>query len=325
MSDGHDTTITVNFQIDKLSKLQEDNTDNYKFYVWATGNDEDTSEKTSVSTSEDVTLDIDDDFVVIDNIQFSSDTVSCGSELQVTADVSNIGNSDEDNVYVIIYNKELGINQKVEIGDINSLDSENLDATINLPNDATEKQYDLIFRVYDEDNDIFENDNSDEAEFFAPITLDSCSTIPPASVSANVLSDVKSGQEFEVKLTITNADTKVNTFNIALSGYSTWASLVNLEKTSVTLNAGESQDVLINLKANDDASGNQNFNVEITEGNKFLSQSVPVTVVKSSFFPSITGLFTSGNNWYLYGIGALNLFLVLIIIVVAVRISRKKE
>ena len=63
--------------------------------------------------------------------------------------------------------------------------------------------------------------------------------------------------------------------------------------------------------------------MQLTTDEKVISQPVSVLVEKAGF-SLITGNIVLGENWYLWGIGALNIILVLIIIIVAVRLVRKK-
>lgn len=325
LSDGDDTTLTIDFQIDKLNKLDLENTDDYKFYVWATGDDDGTD--TSTYYSEDITLDIDSDFVVLSNFEIP-ETASCGNEVQITADVWNIGDSDQNDVYVVIYNKALGINKKVAIGDIDSMEDAKLETTLVLPDDVAKDTYTLQFSVYDEDSDIYENENDEKSMVSKELKVEgTCSLVPAVSVAATLGSEAKSGQELIIKATIANSGSDKEILNLGLSGYADWASLVSIDKTTVSLNAGQTTDVLITLKVNSDVSGDKKFDMVITEGDKILTQPIKVTIEKSSFqLPSsITGLFSgSSGNLYLWGIGALNVLLILIIIVVAVRVAKKK-
>ena len=53
-----------------------------------------------------------------------------------------------------------------------------------------------------------------------------------------------------------------------------------------------------------------------------VSQPVQVEITKKKWF-GITGNLFSGDNKYIWGIGLLNLILIVLIIVIAVRIARK--
>ncbi len=335
LKSGKDLDIKMTFKVD-IDKLNEDSKD-YTFYIKAIGEIDDSDSAYDGKTTgdsdlqENIEMAIDDEFVILDNIE-TAETVSCGSEVQITADVWNIGNDDQEKVYVIIYNKALGINEKVAVGDIDSFEDAKLDYTLKIPQNAEEKQYDLTLSVYNEDKDIFENDNDDIAEFFHSIKVEGCEAtagaglVPLISVSADLASEAKAGQEMIVKVTIANTGAQKALLNIGISGNAGWSSLTNIDKTVLNLEVGQSAEVLIKLKVNKDVSGEKNFDLVITEGDKILSRQVSVVIEEASVFPGITGLFTGENsNFYLWGIGALNVLLVLIIIIVAVRVVRKKE
>jgi uncharacterized membrane protein len=344
LDSGDDQDVTMTFVVD-ADKLIAGNTD-YTLYVKAVGevNDDSSSydgKETGISISK-TGLDIvtSEDFVIINNIQFNPSSASCGDTVEITADVWNIDDADleDDEVYVLVYSKELGINKVIEFDSgIDMMDYEEISLSVQIPSDAAEKTYAIKFTAYTDDtlndDEIFQTSKADDedASYQGLLTLSgTCSTNsnPTVSVSASLESDAVAGKELTVKATIVNTDSKTKTFALSASDYAEWASSAVLDKTSVTINAGESQDVLITLNVNKDVSGEQNFNIEVLEGNKFLSQPVEVTVEKSSFtFPSITGLFSNidgQSNLYLWGIGALNVLLILVIIVVAVKVIKKK-
>lgn len=329
LKDGEEKILTLKFQLDNMDEDFEDlDGGNLVFYARATGDVDATTEYiASASDSEDVSITIESDFVVLSDVQLS-ETASCGSQVQITADVWNIGDSNQDNVYVVIYNKDLGINKKVTIGDIDAFDNGKLDALITIPQDAEEKTYTLALWVYNEDDEVYQNDNDDESKLDIPLKVEGgCSNLPLVSVVANLQSEeVKAGQELVVKATITNTGSVQKTFNLELSGYEDWATLVSLDKTSLNLNSKATGDVLITLKVNADASGEKTFNIVAKDGTKVLSQPFPITLKeKASFLSGITAFVTSkGDNWYLWGIGALNVVLVLVIIFVAIKVVRKK-
>ncbi len=332
LKDGDDKTLNINFKLESSSLKGGDS---YIFYVWATGKDEAFSGSPSTCMSTDnvasnlgsLDVTIDTHLVVLDSLEVVG-TPSCGETVQISGKVWNIGEDDERDIYLKVFNTELGISQRVDIGDIDSLDSKDLLFDLNIPEDAQEgKSYDLSFLVYDENDDIFESSDGDQAKFTLPVTIasGSCSTELPASVTAVLETDAVPGQEFTVRATVTNTASVKKTFTFELTDHSSWSSLVSIDKTSVTLDAGKSTDVLIRLKVNEDASGSQSFNIVLKEGSKSLIQPVSVSVPKPGF--SFTGWVSGlglGGNAYLWAIGALNVILVLIIIVVAVRVVRKK-
>lgn len=334
LNDGDDKTVTVDFQLTQLSKFDVDNTGNYKFYAWATGEDEEfDSQKTSVTTSQDIEMQFENDFVVLDNVQISSvGNPGCGEQVEITADVVNIGSDDQDSVSVRITNTNLGINnQQVQMGDIDSMDTAKLDFTFTVPDDATEGLYQIRLGVYDENGDLYVSEfGDDDSVFNLPITVaaGTCTTnLLPVTVTASLESAAVAGKELDVQAVIKNTASTTQTFGISLTDYTSWASLTSIDKTSVTLNAGQSQTVLIRLNVNNGVSGDQNFNIVMTQAAKVLSQPVSVSVQGSSSGGgfNFTGFFSGAQgNTYLWVIGALNVLLVLIIIIVAVRVVRRK-
>ena len=331
LKDGEEKTLTFTFKLDDMDEDFEDLTDaDLVFYARATGEvDADAGEyKVCTSASEDVSLTIESEFVVLSNI-ILPETNPCGSQVQITAEAWNIGDEDQEDVYAIVYNKELGINQKVVLGDVDAFDNGKLDILVTIPQNAEEKTYTLDLTVYNEDSEVFQNDNDDYSKSNVLLKVEGgCSPFPLASVSANLQSEAKAGQEIIVKATIANTGSVRKTFGIEVTGFEEWATLVSLDKTTLDLNSKATGDVLVTLKVNNDAEGENTFNIAVKDGAKVLPQ--PVTVVleqKPSLISQITGMVTSNgeNNWYLWGIGALNLALVLVIIFVAIKVIKKKK
>jgi uncharacterized membrane protein len=327
LNDGDDKSITFTFTLDKsMSKLD---TANLVLYVWANGKLSD-SDKTSVCAgdSQDINLIIESDFVILDNLQMEQ-TASCGDEIHVTSDVWNIGDSDQDDVLVKISNSELGINEVTTFSRINALDNEKLDTMFKIPSDAQEKTYPIAFEVYDENGDLFvDNYNDDQSRIISGLTLSNCANtnqpISNLNIAANLLSGGNAGEALAVEATITNTGNSTATYNVNVAGYSPWASSASLDKNVLTLNKGESEKVLITLNVNSNSEGANTFNIEVLSGNQLVAQQ-PVSVnitAKKGFLSSITGGAIASNP-LVWGIGIINLVLVILIIIVAVRILRK--
>jgi hypothetical protein len=329
LNDGNDKTLDIKFKIDALSKFDVDNSADYLLYAWATGDDEETGNKTSIVNSEDIEMQFDNDLVIADNIQIT-ESAGCGQEVQITADITNIGVDDQNDVYVTLINTDLGLNKKISIGDIDSLSNKNLDYTFTVPENTKEGIYQIGLTVYDDNDDVYKtNLNDDEIRIKTPLEVKgSCSTVPQVSIAAELQSaSAVAGKEIVIKATLQNTGSSKATLDLGISGYADWATLTDIDKKTLTLDAGASAEVLIKLNLNKDISGEKSLDIVVTEGDKIITQPVKVTVGQDSVFPGINGLFSGfvGNNWYLWGIGALNVLLVFIIILVAVKVSKKKE
>ncbi len=331
-TDDDDKELTIKFKLDnKLSKLKGE--DKLTFYVKAEGkiddNDagSDDTKETCDWISQEIELITDDDFVVLDNIEYP-ETAQCGANVQITADVWNIGEDEQDDVFVLIENSELGINEQVFIGDIDEFDDSGTPLSFNfqIPLDAEEKLYTISLTVYDEDNDIYENDFDDKSRFIVHIRVaGNCAVSEPVSVSANLESGGKAGGELVILVTTTNIGENTADYRINIVEYLDWASSVNANPETFTLDSGESEESILIFDVLSDVSGEKSFDIEVYSGNKLVAtQPVPVTI-EASGISHLTGGLISEDNWYLWGIGLFNVILILVIIFVAVRIARKRE
>lgn len=299
----------------------------YTLYVKMTGRlaegDHD-GEKTCHSDSEGYTLNIEKDFVVLDNFEIP-ETVQCGSNVQLSADAWNIGSKDQDNVYVKVFNSKLGINKIVEIGDINKFENENLDFSFDVPENTEAGKYSLTLSVYDDNDDIYENSNDDSSVFDVAFQVSGeCSdSSKSAEVSAVLQSGGEAGKPLVIKSTIINTGTATANYVLNAAGYASWADSAELSEKTFTLNSGQSKEVLVTLDVKSDAVGDNVFNIEVLSENKLVAnQPVSVSITKKAGL-NITGFAINSDNWHIWAIGFLNLILVIVIIVIAVRVARK--
>jgi len=177
IKDGDTETVTITFQIDDDMDVDlEDLSDgeNYRFYVTAQGVvDNDDSDDTCVSDFETASVIIEGDFMVLDDVTIPS-TAQCNALVEITADVLNVGDNDQDDVYleVIDLGGALKIKESLLVGDVNAFEKESVSFTTRIPSDATEGTYSLVFSVLDEDKDIYENDFDDEqSKYTLPIKV----------------------------------------------------------------------------------------------------------------------------------------------------------
>ena len=335
LNNGKDKTITITFNVDP-EDLEPEVTD-YSFLVKATGEIKGGSfdgEDSCSDDSENVEVILDSDFVVLNNIKFQ-ETVQCGSEVVVNADVWNIGEDDQNDINDRVLIDEIKINNPVDVGDIDSFDKERLSTMITIPKDAAEKIYHLQFWVLDEDNDIYQNENDDESSYDVSLKVEgNCRKIPTQTLAEIIVdpataiqSGGKAGESLEVKTKIVNAGDETQTFTISATGFDEWATSEGVNPSSLSLNAGLSQDVIFRFKVNKDVEGDQTFVVNVKSGtlpSATKTVNVPIEKASGGFkFPGLTGgAIINSDNWYLWGIGILNVILVIIIIIVAIRVAR---
>ncbi len=327
LKDGDDKDVVLTFELDEDIEDLEDG--DYTFYVWATGEVDDNNDTVVFSLDKLSSLDIrtGDDFVIPYNIQMSN-PANCGSTLEITAEVWNIGDSDQDDVTLEVYNKELGIDQTIQIGDIDGFDNKKITFdSIKIPSNATAKVYILKFTVYDEDQDVFENDEDDESYINVPLKIEgTCGISNPTNSNAVISADLNSetseaiaGKQIIVDATITNTGATATTYLISVYGNSEWAVLGAIDPQEVTIEPGKSQDLSIYLNIKDEAEGEKSFTIKATQkttGN-VSEQEVSIEVIKSG--NSISNHIK--ENWFVYTIIGVNLILVILIILAVRRLS----
>jgi hypothetical protein len=329
IKDGDKEVVTVSFNLDdNLDVDLEDLTDgsNYKFYVVAEGTvDNDTAPQTCVTDFESASVIIESDFVVLNNFKLP-ETASCGTAVEVTADVLNIGDRDQDEVKVLVTNKELKLEEEVSIGDIDAFDDQKFSFSFTLPKDAAEKTYALYFEVLNEDSELYENDYDDDpSQFTIPLVVKGgcvSTTAEQVKISASLVSGGKAGQDLVVKATIMNNGIDTKTYTLNSAGHAQWASAYTVVPTTLTLTAGQSGEATFTFDVKKDVFGEQTFNIEVVSGNQVATQPVSVMIEKADFFSSITGSAVLENP-LVWGFGILNIILIIVVILVAIRVSRK--
>jgi uncharacterized membrane protein len=254
-----------------------------------------------------------------DNIRFSPTEASCGDTVDVSFDAVNIGDEDQDQVKVSLSNKDLNLNQSLELkGGLDQGDSESVSFTFEVPKNIVDKTYTLeLFAEYDYNKGVYrqELDDAKKVSFkifgCTPVLVTSGVQVTATS------SEAKAGQPLTVTANVKNTGSSSASFVVDATGYESWASNAALSERIVNLAAGESRDVSITLAVKSGIAGAQTFNVVTLAGQNTNSKTVSVNVAAGEGFS-----FGSGNT-LLWVIGAINLVLVIIIIIVAIRVSRR--
>ncbi|MFH1521782.1 MAG: putative S-layer protein [archaeon] len=332
---GDNKNIIVTFEIDP-NDLKEGNTE-YELYASVVGKIDDSDSqydenKTGHSVLQKIEIRTDEEFIIIDQITLTDlssylneDEASCGSEVMISAKVWNIGDKDieDDEIFVRIYNKALGVNKLVSFDNgINSMDWELLEMTITVPSDAQEQTYSIQFTAYDDENFadkyIYENKEDDRSEFSKLLKVTDCGgLILTPTVSANLESVAEMGTELVVKATISNND-EDNDFIISVSDFDTWATLVSATPQMVSLDKGES--AVVTITFNPTATGAHSFKINTIVDGESYSQLVSVNIkepAKSQFFAGL-------DNTILYIIVGALVLLILISIILIARVSRRR-
>ena len=332
LRDGDEETVTFNF------KVPADFDDgNYKLAIKAFSDDlgeanecTDRASDLSDSTFESISVDRETDsgkFIDFDEVVLNPSQATCGDNIELEFDISNIGDEDQDQVKVNLVGRELSVDLSQEIrSNLDQGDSESLRFSFRIPDNAKDGNYVLrINAEYDYRNgDYRESSEEDETVSLRVVGCSATSngngtTGRIASINAALDSRAIAGQDMIVKATITNLATQEATLIISATDFEDWAELNSISQRIITLLPGETKEVTVNLKIKSGTSGEQTFKLEARSGESVESREVIVEDIEGSQGFS----FDFGGNSLIWIIGAINVILIIFIIVVAVRISRK--
>ncbi len=329
--DGDDSTVTFRF---KVPADFEDGS--YKLAVKAYSDDLGESVE-CVGESDDLSDDFyeqidvirEDDtgkFIAFDNIQvMPSSDITCGDSVSVTFDVFNVGDEDQDQIRINLFSSELN-NLKLEREireDLDVGDKQKVSFDFIIPNGLQDRLYRLQLSAdYDYRNSNYRESSDESTEF--TINVKGCSAVPSgteriALIAASLDSDAEAGKELQIKLIITGLISGEADYVVVPTDFESWAELNSISERLVHLRNGESKEVTLRLNVNKDVSDEQSLIIEVRSGDKLETREVSVNIAAEA---QTGGLNLGGNN-LIWIIGAINVVLIVLIIIVATRISRK--
>lgn len=325
LDEDEEEDLELIFNLDPDDFDEGDSENDYVFYVKAYSDDSGESVQ-CISEKEEITIKRDKHFTIVDNINLISETVPCGVILEGEFEVWNIGDSDEEDVLLLIHNSELGINEQIQVGDLDILEDSRITFSFKIPEDATEKTHILRFDVFDEDGDIFENDNNDESKFSkifkvegnckGSTTDDGADVLITAELDSETPEAIP-GKQVIIKATLRNTGDAETSYLISVFGNSAWSSLNSINPQTVTLESGESKDVNIILDIDPDAEGNKGFTIRASYGDELKEQKVALSISEGT--GAVSGQAISDHlkrNWFIYVIVVINVILIIAIIAV---------
>jgi hypothetical protein len=330
LKEDKDETVVIEIQIDP-DDLDKDSND-YKLYVKVYSDDssEFGEEVMCIEHIEDVSIIVDDHFAIFDEPAYT-ESIPCEGFFDWSAELWNIGDSDEEDVYVIFYNKELDINEEVIVGDIDALENKDITYEFAIPEGTAEGTYFLEAMIYDEDDDIFENDEDEEAKFRYPFIVEGNCEVETLSTRISASLDDETPEAIPGEKLLVNADI-INTgdievnYIVSVSGNSVWSNLDSITPKSFTLGAGESKEVVIALDILKDATGEQEFTINADYNGETTMQKVSIAISEEAKVAPQYGKVVDHIkvNWFIYLIILVNIILIIAIIAVIRRMTRPK-
>lgn len=331
---GDRETIYVKF---KLDKDIEDFGDDVVVYVKAKGTIDDkdagihNGKETCDSVSLSVPMNIDRDFVIVEDLRvnsvyleegsFFNENVQCGSEVTITGNLWNIGTRDQEDLYIEIYSKELEIYEKIDFSELDSFDDQSFSYKFIVPKGLEEKYYKISLEVFDEDRKIFENseDKKSMKEVIIPVK-GSCIIVKPNFVSSELIGEAKAGKEMVFEITMSNPTTESTTLYFSSEGHESWAKFLGTEPSLFVLEAGQQVKIKFKYEILSSAEGEKMFSVIAKDqnGEVVFDNSVLVNVKEKAKID------LDNVDWKMVLIIGLNVLLLLAIILVLRKIFRRK-
>jgi hypothetical protein len=301
-----------------------------KAYLSSGGESAVCDDEWSGSSYEFVEIQQDDRNVVIDSELLGKSMpfeVNCNQDVSLSIPVYNIGNEKEDSVKVILRNKELGISLEQVLENMHTGNTKNADFSFLMPENATaNKLYNfdlLIYYDYDDNDGVYSTSNT-YALKFKVISADGCKAKGDVAITAALDSQkVASGNEVKINVTLTNPGATATTYSVSVDGIDGWATLKSISPQTITLAPSEKKTVVITLQLDKSASGDQTFAIATSYNDQVKTQQVSMFVEKSSFFGNIFGESSwLANHWGLLLIILVNVALIVVIVVLAIKLSK---
>ena len=341
IGDNSDETVTFTF------KVPADFDDgSYSLTVKAYSDDlgesnecDDSSNDLSDDTFEKIDVERESDegkFISFEDTILTPSEAVCGERVLLTTDMFNIGDEDQDQVRVNLFNSELGVNEVIEIrNDLDQGDKESLTFDFLVPTNAKDKNYALALSSdYDYKSGSY-RESSDE-DTVVLLKVIGCGTDTGtdtgtgssgnfASVSAVLDSDAKAGESLVVRANVANLKSEQGSFIISASGYESWGELDDISQRIITLDSGDNKEVLLTFLVDADTTGSNSFIIEVRDGSDVITREVVVNI-EPSVAPGVTGFASGiglGGNSLIWVIAVINVILIVLIIIVAIRVARR--
>jgi hypothetical protein len=255
-------------------------------------------------------------------------------------DLINLGTDKEEEVLVNIYNKELGINENININDLRDGDSETIYFNnILIPSNVASKNYKVEVTTYFDydDGDVLEEISYDENSeddldedyntFYFTIkvlggNMQNNSQVKP-TITATLVSDAKMNEELVVEVSVTN-NVETAQFIISADNYGSWAALKSIEPSVLSITKYESEKSTLTLVPT--SQGQKTFVIKVVSNGQVYEQPVTVSIENDSgLFSGLSAKFGNTTSYLIFGIVVLVVLIILILVIKALTSSSKRS
>ena len=255
---------TTTFHIPKLPADLETGT--YKIYIKAyeDGNEDEncvsTTSNNDLNTDNkyyefDVESQYDEPAIIPREGDVSTTIVTQQGDIrEISFNIYNLGDQDEDEVLVTVENADFGIKQTETFRNVDRGEKKQIIFNFQIPENASAGTHKLKIYTYFDYND---GDKEDEfsydansyddlnEQFLINLEVLAPSHVQP-SITAALNSDAKVGEELVIISSVTNNGGD-NNFVVSVDGFEDWADLVSVEPQSLSIDEGGTEEVIIKL------------------------------------------------------------------------------
>ncbi|PIN90197.1 hypothetical protein COU61_02825 [Candidatus Pacearchaeota archaeon CG10_big_fil_rev_8_21_14_0_10_35_13] len=245
----------------------------------------------------------------------------CGGTITLDGKINNIGSKDQDRVLISLFSDELNIDEEQTFFNLDKGDNDRFSFAFVVPQGLDEKVYKLELFAnhrYSKTNDRY--DDVTDKQLLSLNVKGNCEKPFNILVTPTLDSSANAGTPMNVKVRLVNNGISSETVSVIPYNFESWAVLGDVQPSSVSLNAGESRDVIITMTPNTGASGQQYFTLRTIQGDVFKDQQVSVFVSGSSAGGVLDYL---KAHWVVSLVILLNIILVVAIIIAVIRVARR--
>ena len=255
-----------------------------------------------------VDLEREDNDVIVTALTLNPETAAPGSKVTATVTVENIGEDDQDGVYVKLRNSYLDLmmeTKSFDLEDYKNDDNDNTETvTFELPKDVAEGEYWIDAVVY------FDNGREQASQVTKLVVKNAAAKaqttedLPTLTLTPETGLAAKAGKKLAVPVVITNKGTSAAEFTLEVSDVDSWAKVLAIEQPG-QLNAGESGHAYVYLETKADApAGAHDLSLNLRNSLGLLAtKKVSVSLEGQAAEPAqqttanrMTGLFTAGSS-----------------------------
>jgi hypothetical protein len=290
-SDSDDVTVdsddSETVTIDLVVPDSVKDKDNFMIFVKAYEDGKESSNCNEDSITVDMKRETHD--VAIMDEKLSPQSLSCDNALTLSFTADNIGKSDE-SLYFTVLQPSLNVDFKSDSFDLDEGDDTPLYVNLMVPKNTTKGAYPLELGIYLDDGKLLSSKTLDLnvldciSNGFTSEGLPISAGIPEGSASLLLLRssfELEPGASMTVPAEITNKGKKKTTFTLGVSGISSYATL--LEAPKITLSPGASSNVYVYVKTLPDSSGKKSMSVDLmVDGQIVDSKAVSIDLSKTT-------------------------------------------